>query len=94
MTRIDNTFSMKTKKLETLKRFEQKKEKLSHFKGGNLGTFLASFAMNVAPYMTSGGTFTDTMPNGATCTTTCTADIRSENYVKYNGLMECEGPAR
>lgn len=83
------------KKLESLKKFEQKKEQLSTVKGKGvgIGVFMANFALNVAPYITSGGTFTDTMPNGATCTTTCTADVRSENYVAYNGQMNCDGPA-
>lgn len=82
----------KMKNLETLKKFEQKKEQLSNLKGGSIGGALANFAVNVAPYITGAGTYSDTMPNGATCTTTCTSDVRKENYVGYNGSMECEAP--
>jgi hypothetical protein len=79
------------KKLEKLKRFEQKKEQLSNVNGGL--SAMANFLINVAPYITGAGTYTDTMSNGVTCTTTCTGDVRTENYVGYaNGSMNCVAP--
>jgi len=79
------------KKLETLRRFEKKKEQLSDLKGGNID-FLANFVINVAPYITGAGTYTDTLSNGAVCTTTCSGDIRSTDYQQYfNGQSTCTG---